>query len=79
MLSLESTIYQKGVKISDLNENIKGETLQEVIRNNKEDDITRIIKEIIRRINKQNIIENTKSKTNTVPLDRGLSLPDGRV
>ena len=66
-------------KYHDLNEKIKGETLQEVLRNNKEEDIARIIKEIIRRINKQNVIENTRKKTNTAPLDRGLSLPDGRV
>ena len=66
-------------KYHDLNEKIKGETLQEVLRNNKEEDIARIIKEIIRRINKQNVTENTRKKTNTAPLDRGLSLPDGRV
>ena len=66
-------------KYHDLNEKIKGETLQEILINNKEEDIVRIIKEIIRRINKQKVIENTKKKTNTAPLDRGLSLPDGRV
>ena len=32
---------------------IEKETLQEVLKNNKEDDTTRIIKEIIRKINKQ--------------------------
>ena len=36
---------------------IKGETLQEVLKNNKEDDIARIIKEIIRKINKQKVID----------------------
>ena len=66
-------------KWHDLNEKIKGGTLQEVLRNNQEEYIARIIKEIIRRIKKQKETENTKSKTNTVPLDRGLSLPDGRV
>ena len=47
-------------KYLDLNEKIKGETLQEVLRNNKEEDIARIIKEIIRRMNKQNATENTR-------------------
>merc|ERR1711962_838845 len=47
-------------KYHDLNEKIKGETLQEVLRNNKEEDIARIIKEIIRRMNKQNATENTR-------------------
>ena len=35
---------------------IEKETLQEVLKNNKEDDIARIIKEIIRKINKQKVI-----------------------
>ena len=66
-------------KYHDLNEKINGETLQEILKNNKEDNIAKIIKEIIRRKNNENKIEETnKKQTNTAPLPRGLSLPDGR-
>ena len=66
-------------KYHDLNEKINGETLQEILKNNKEDNIAKIIKEIIRRKNNENKIGETKKKsTNTAPLSRGLSLPGGR-
>ena len=36
-------------KYQDLNKNIKGETLQAVIKNNKEIDVAKVLKEIIKR------------------------------
>ena len=66
-------------KYLDLNEKVRGGTLQEILKNNKEDDIAKIIKEIIKRKNDENKTENTRRKTtNTAPLFMGLSLPDGR-
>ena len=66
-------------KYLDLNEKIRGGTLQEILKINKEDDIAKIIKEIIKRKNNENKAENTRKKTtNTAPLTMGLSLPDGR-
>ena len=63
-----------------MNEKIRGGTLQEILKINKEDDIAKIIKEIIKRKNNENKAENTRKKTtNTAPLTMGLSLPDGRV
>merc|ERR1712240_725378 len=66
-------------KYLDLNEKIRGGTLQEILKINKEDDIAKIIKEIIKRKNNENKAENTRMiTTNTAPLTMGLSLPDGR-
>ena len=67
-------------KYHDLNAKIKGETLQEILKNNNEDDIAKLMKEIIGRKdheNKEN--EPKKIPLNTAPQPKGLSLPDGRV
>ena len=60
----------------DLNEKIKGETLQEVLKYNSEKDIANIMKEISRR--KKEERESKKNIPNTAPQPLGLSLPDGR-
>lgn len=65
-------------KYQDLNKNIKGETLQAVIKNNKEIDVAKVLKEIIKR-RKLEREEKQKIKQTTAPLHQGLSLPDGRV
>ena len=65
-------------KYQDLNKNIKGETLQAVIKNNKEIDVAKVLKEIIKR-RKLEKEEKQKIKQTTAPLHQGLSLPDGRV
>ena len=63
-------------KYIDLNEKIRGGTLQEILKINKEDDIAKIIKEIIKRKNNENKAENTRKKTtNTVPAE-SISLCD---
>ena len=64
----------------DLNRNIKGETLQEVLNNNNEDKIAKFIKEIIeRKTNETKGNETKKNQLNTAPLPIGLSLLDRRV
>ena len=64
----------------DLNEKIKGETLQEILRNNSEKDIANIMKEIISRKNNEIKEKELKRKIpNTAPQLIGLSLLDGRV
>ena len=65
-------------KYQDLNKNIKGETLQAVIKNNKEIDVAKVLKEIIKR-RKLEKEEKQKIKQTTAPLHQRLSLPDGRV
>ena len=52
-------------KYIDLNEKIRGGTLQEILKINKEDDIAKIIKEIIKRKNNENKAENTRKKQQT--------------
>ena len=68
-------------KYHDLNGKIKGETLQEILKNNNEEVIAKLMKEIIWR--KDNEMKENKPKKNTppntAPQARGLSLPDGRV
>ena len=66
-------------KYQDLNRKIKGETIQEVLRNNSEIDIAIFLKKVIRSRDKEREKEKPKKKTtNTAPLSIGLSLPDGR-
>ena len=67
----------KCTKYQDLNKNIKGETLQSVIKNNKEIDVANALKEIIKRRELERE-EKQKAKQTTAPLPLGLSLPDGR-
>ena len=68
-------------KYYDLNEKIKGETLQEILKNNNEEDIANVMKKIIGRKDDEKKENETKKKirTNTAPHPKGLSLPDGRV
>ena len=68
-------------KYHDLNGKIKGETLQEILKNNNEDDIAKIMKEIIARKDNEKRENEPKKKIlpNTAPQPKGLSLPDGRV
>ena len=64
----------------DLNRNIKGETLQEVLKYNNEDEIAKIMKEIIKRKKNEVKEKDTKKKTpNNAPLPKGLSLLDRSV
>ena len=64
----------------DLNRNIKGETLQEVLKYNNEDEIAKIMKEIIKRKKNEVKEKDTKKNTpNTAPLPKGLSLLDRSV
>ena len=64
----------------ELNVKIKGETLQEILEKNNENDIANILKEIIRRKEKEFEKDKLQKKiTNTAPLPVGLSLLDGRV
>ena len=63
-------------KYHDLNKNIKGETLQAIIENNKEIDVAKALKEIIKRIKLEGK-EKQKVKPTTAPPPLGLSLPDG--
>ena len=66
-------------RYQELNERIKGETLQEILRNNNVKDIASILKEIIRKKDVKRKEEKSKKKPpNTAPLPLGLSLPDGR-
>ena len=51
----------------DLNKNIKGETLQEVLKHNNEEEIAKIMKEIIERKNNE-IKENETKKNLPIPL-----------
>ena len=61
------------------NENIKGETLSEVLQKNSIQDIASLLKEIISRQEAGRKEEKSKKNlTNTAPLPSGLSLPDGR-
>ena len=64
-------------KYQDLNKNIKGETLQAVIKNNKEIDVAKVLKEISKRKSLERE-EKQKTKQTTAPPHQGLSLPDGR-
>ena len=68
-------------KYHDLNGKIKGETLQEILKNNNEEDIAKIMKEIIARKDNEKRENEPKKKIlpNTAPQPKGLSLPDGRV
>ena len=68
-------------KYHDLNGKIKGETLQEILKNNNEDDIAKLMKEIIARKDNEKRENEPKKKIlpNTAPQPKGLSLPDGRV
>merc|ERR1711915_225163 len=50
-------------KYIDLNEKIRGGTLQEILKINKEDDIAKIIKEIIKKIKIYLLREERKLKT----------------
>ena len=66
-------------RYEELNEQIKGESLQEILRKNNVNDIASILKEIIRRKDIERKEEKPKKKSpNTAPLPQGLSLPDGR-
>ena len=66
-------------KYHDLNGNIKGETLTEVLRKNSIQDIASVLKEIISRQEAGRKDEKPKKKLpTTAPLPLGLSLPDGR-
>ena len=66
-------------KYHDLNGNIKGETLTEVLRKNSIQDIASVLKEIISRQEAGRKYEKPKKKLpTTAPLPLGLSLPDGR-
>ena len=66
-------------KYHGLNENIKGETLSEVLQNNSIQDISSLLKEIISRQEAGRKEEKSKKKLpNTAPLPSGLSLLDGR-
>ena len=66
-------------KYHGLNENIKGETLSEVLQKNSIQDIASLLKEIISRQEAGRKEEKSKKNlTNTAPLPSGLSLPDGR-
>ena len=67
----------KCTKYQDLSKNIKGETLQSVIKNNKEIEVANALKEIIKRRELERE-EKQKTKQTTAPLPMGLSLPDGR-
>ena len=66
-------------KYQEVNERIKGESLQEVLRNNNAKDIARMLKEVIMKKDAERKKEKPKKKSsNTAPLPLGLSLPDGR-
>ena len=62
-----------------MNKEFKGETLQEIITKNKEGDIAKFLKEIIRRHEKENEEKHLKKSTSTAPLHIGLSLLDRRA
>ena len=64
-------------KYQDLSKDIKGETLQSVIKNNKEIEVAKVLKEIIKRRELERE-EKRKAKQTTAPPPLGLSLPDGR-
>ena len=64
-------------KYQDLSKDIKGETLQSVIKNNKEIEVAKVLKEIIKRRELERE-EKRKAKQTTAPPPSGLSLPDGR-
>ena len=63
----------------NMNKEFKGETLQEIITKNKEGDIAKFLKEIIRRHEKENEEKHLKKSTSTAPLHIGLSLLDRRA
>ena len=64
-------------KYEDLNGNIKGNTLQKILKDNKETDIAYVTKEIIKRKDKEREENKLKKKsTSTAPLQKRLSLPD---
>ena len=63
-------------KYQDLSKDIKGETLQSGIKNNKEIDVAKVLKEIIKRRELERE-EKRKAKQPTAPPPLGLSLPDG--
>ena len=66
-------------KYHGLNENIKGETLPEVLQKNSIHNIASLLKEIISRQEAGRKEEKLKKNLpNTAPLPSGLSLPDGR-
>ncbi len=66
-------------KYHDLNRNIKGNTLQKILKDNEETDIAYVTKEIIKRKDKEREENKLKNKsTSTAPLQKRLSLPDGR-
>ena len=63
-------------KYQDLSKDIKGETLQSVIKNNKEIEVAKVLKEIIKRRELERE-EKRKAKQTTAPPPLRLSLPDG--
>ena len=70
----------KCTRYQDLNRKIKGETIQEILRKNHENEIAVVVKEIIKRQESERKEKETKSKaSSTAPPPLGLSLPDGRV
>ena len=72
----ENTIHLfKCKKYLNMNKEFKGETLQEIITKNKEGDIAKFLKEIIRRHEKENEEKLLKKSTSTAPLHIGLSPP----
>ena len=62
-----------------MNKEFKGETLQEIIKKNKEGDIAKFPKEIIRTYEKEKEEKQLKKSTNIAPLHIGLSILDRRV